>query len=141
MDELSRESTARANFNMIVLTVFGGAALVLAAIGIYGLMAYSVQQRRYEMGIRLALGAESRQLRNLVVGQGMAVALIGVAVGIAGALALARILSQFLFGVTAHDPVTFVLVPVVLGIVALVGAWVPGRQAAHVDPMIALRAE
>jgi len=141
MDELSHESTARANFNMTVLTIFGGAALVLAAIGIYGLMAYSVQQRRQEMGIRLALGAESRQLRNLVVGQGMAVALIGVAVGIVGAFALTRILSQFLFGVTTHDPLTFALVPVVLGIVAFAGAWVPARRAARVDPMTALRAE
>jgi predicted lysophospholipase L1 biosynthesis ABC-type transport system permease subunit len=139
MDELSRESTARERFNMLLLTIFGGAALVLAVVGVYGLMAYSVQQRQQEMGIRLALGADARQLRNLVVGQGMTVALIGVAVGIGGAFALTKILSGFLFGVTTHDPVTFVIVPAVLAVVSFVGAWLPARRAGRVDPISALR--
>ena len=141
MDDLRRTSTARANFNMVLLTIFGGAALVLAAIGIYGLMAYSVQQRTHEMGIRLALGAESTQVRNMVVWQGMRVALLGVGIGIAAAFGLTRLLTTFLFGVTAHDPIAFVAVSVVICAVALIGVWLPARRAARVDPVTALRAE
>jgi len=141
MEELRRSSTADANFNMILLSIFGGAALVLAAIGIYGLMAYSVQQRTQEMGVRLALGAGSMQVRNMVVWQGMRVALIGVAIGAAAAFALSRLLARFLFGVTAHDPVTFAGVAAVLSAVALIGVWLPARRAARVDPVTALRTE
>jgi ABC-type antimicrobial peptide transport system permease subunit len=126
---------------MVLLTIFGGAALVLAAIGIYGSMAYSVQQRTHEMGIRLALGAESTQVRNMVVWQGMRVALLGVVIGIAAAFGLTRLLTTFLFGVTAHDPIAFVAVSVVICAVALIGVWLPARRAARVDPVIALRAE
>ncbi len=141
MDDLKRTSTARAHFDMILLTMFGGAALLLAAIGIYGLMAYSVQQRTREMGVRLALGAEAAHVRNMVVRQGMRMAFLGVAIGLAAAFGLTRLLTTFLFGVTPHDPITFVAVPLVLSAVALIGVWLPARRAARVDPVIALRAE
>jgi putative ABC transport system permease protein len=141
MDEVVMRSTARSDFNMIVLTVFAGSALLLAAIGIYGLMAYSVQQRTQEIGIRLALGARVQGVRNMIVRQGMAVVLLGVAIGIASALALTNLIATFLFGVTARDPLVFVSVPVLLSAVALLGIWLPARRAARVDPVVALRVE
>jgi hypothetical protein len=141
MAEVVRRSTARSDFNMQVLTAFAGSALLLAAIGLYGLMAYSVQQRTQEIGIRMALGAEADTVRNMVIRQGMGVALVGVAVGLASALALTRLLASFLFGVTTHDPLVFVVVPVLLTVVAFAGVWFPARRAARVDPLTALRVE
>ena len=141
MDEVVRQSTARSDFNMLLLTIFAGSALLLAAIGIYGLMAYSVQQRTQEIGIRLALGAEPQTVRNMVIRQGMSVALVGVAIGIASAFGLTQLIASFLFGVAARDPVVFVAVPLLLSAVALVGVWLPARRAARVDPVIALRTE
>jgi putative ABC transport system permease protein len=108
---------------------------------VYGLMAYSVQQRTQEIGIRLALGADSHRVRNMVVAQGMSVALIGVVVGLASAFGLTRIIAGFLFGVTARDPLVFVIVPLILSAVALVGVWLPARRAGRVDPVVALRTE
>ena len=141
MDDIVAQSTARSDFNMLVLTIFAGSALLLAAIGIYGLMAYSVQQRQQEIGIRMALGADSQHVRNMVVRQGMSVALLGVAIGLASAFALTRIIASFLYGVTARDPAVFLAVPLLLSAVALIGVWLPARRAARVDPAIALRAE
>jgi putative ABC transport system permease protein len=141
MDEIIVRSTARSDFNMILLTTFAVSALLLAAIGIYGLMAYSVQQQTQEIGIRLARGAASQTVRNMVIRQGMSVALLGVAVGLASAYGLTQIVKTFLFGVTARDPVVFVAVPLVLTLVALVGVWLPARRAARVDPAVALRTE
>ncbi|HXD16614.1 MAG TPA: ABC transporter permease [Vicinamibacterales bacterium] len=141
MDDIVARSTARSDFNMLLLTIFAGAALLLAAIGIYGLMSYSVQQRTREIGIRVALGADSPHVRNMVVRQGMIVALAGVAIGLASAFGLTRIIASFLYGVTAHDPVVFVAVPLLLSAVALIGVWFPARRAARVDPVVALRAE
>ena len=141
MDEILVQSTARSDFNMLLLTVFAGSALLLAAIGIYGLMAYSVQQRTQEIGIRLALGADSHRVRNMVIGQGMRLALVGVAIGVASAFGLTRILASFLFGVTARDPTVFVSVPLILTVIALVAVWLPARRAARVDPAVALRYE
>jgi len=141
MDDIVARSTARSDFNMLVLTIFAGSALLLAAIGIYGLMAYSVQQRTHEIGIRVALGADSQNVRNMVVRQGMGVALLGVALGLASAFGLTRIIASFLFGVTARDPAVFVAVPLLLSAIALIGVWLPARRAARVDPAIALRAE
>ena len=134
-------SVSRQKFNMWVMTVFGGCALLLAAIGIYGLMAYSVEQRTQEIGIRLALGAQASQVRNMVVGQGMALALAGIAIGLAAAFWLARLITSFLFGVTATDPLVFAGVPVLLTVVALLAVWLPARRASRVDPIIALRYE
>src|SRR5258705_1940886 len=141
MDDIVVQSTARSDFNMLLLTIFAGSALLLAAIGIYGLMAYSVQQRTHEIGIRVALGADSHNVRNMIVRQGMSVALLGVAIGLASAFGLTRIIASFLFGVTAQDPAVFVAVPLLLSAVALIGVWFPARRAARVDPAIALRAE
>jgi putative ABC transport system permease protein len=141
MDDIVSLSVSRQRFNMWVMSVFGGCALLLAAIGIYGLMAYSVQQRTQEIGIRLALGAQATQVKNMVVRQGMALALVGVAIGVAGAFWLARLIKAFLFGVTAGDPVVFSGVPVVLVLVAMIAVWLPARRASRVDPVIALRYE
>ena len=141
MDEVVVGSTARADFNMVLLTIFGGTALLLAAIGIYGLMAYSVEQRTQEIGIRMALGAESGAVRNMVVGQGMSLALAGVVVGIAVAFGLTRLIASFLFGVKAWDPAVFVIVPLLLSAVALFAVWIPARKATKIDPITALRYE
>jgi ABC-type antimicrobial peptide transport system permease subunit len=115
--------------------------LLLAAIGIYGLMAYSVQQRTQEIGIRLALGAQTSQVRRMVVTQGMLLAGAGVVIGLAAAFGLARLITTFLFGVTARDPFVFVGIPVLLGTVALLAVWMPARRASRVDPLVALRYE
>jgi len=126
---------------MWVMSVFGGCALLLAAIGIYGLMAYSVEQRTQEIGIRLALGAQASQVKNMVVKQGMVLALVGVVIGLGAAFGLARLITTFLFGVTAKDPLVFAAVPALLAAVALLAVWLPARRASKVDPLIALRAE
>ena len=141
MDEVVVKSTARADFNMLLLTIFGASALLLAAIGIYGLMAYSVEQRTQEIGIRLALGAETGAVRNMVVRQGMQLALIGVVVGVAAVFGLTRLLSTFLYGVKALDPLVFVSVPILLSLVALFAVWLPAQRATKIDPLEALRYE
>jgi putative ABC transport system permease protein len=141
MDEVIGQSTARSDFNLSLLTAFAVSALVLAAIGVYGLMAYSVQQRTQEIGIRLALGADSHRVRNMVIRQGMMIVLAGVIIGLAAAFGLTRLMATLLFGVTARDPLVFGLVPLVLTMVALVGVWLPARRAARVDPVVALRTE
>jgi predicted permease len=141
MDEIVVSSTARDSFNMLLLTIFGAVALILAAIGIYGLMAYSVQQRTQEMGIRMALGADRSTIRKLVVWHGMRLAIIGVVLGIAAAFGLTRLISSFLFGVKSWDPFVFVTVPIVLSAVALLAVWLPATRAAKLDPMQALRIE
>ena len=141
MDEIVVRSTARSDFNMLLLTIFAGSALLLAAIGIYGLMAYSVQQRTQEIGIRMALGADSGSVRNMIVRQGMGVAVVGIAIGLASAFGLTRVIASLLFGVSAKDPAVFVIVPVLLSAVALVGVWLPARRAARIDPLSALRTE
>lgn len=141
MEQTVSRSTAAENFNMLVLTIFGCAALLLAAIGIYGLMAYSVAQRTQEIGIRLALGAGSSTVRNMVVFQGLRLALAGVLIGLAAAFGLTRLIASLLFGVKAWDPMVFVVVPVVLIGVALVAVWLPAMRASRVDPINALRYE
>jgi predicted permease len=141
MEEVVSRSTARDSFNMLLLTIFGAVALVLAAIGIYGLMAYSVQQRTQEIGIRMALGADRSTIRKLVVWQGMRLALVGMVVGIAAAFGLTRLIASFLFGVKSWDPLVFVSVPIVLAAVALLAVWLPANRAARLDPMQALRVE
>jgi putative ABC transport system permease protein len=141
MDEVVSLSTSRERFNMWLMTVFGISALLLAAIGVYGLMAYSVEQRTQEIGIRLALGAQAAQVKNMVVFQGMRLALVGVAIGLGAAFWLARLISTFLFGVTPRDPLVFVGVPVLLTVVAFVAVWLPARRASLVDPLTALRYE
>ena len=141
MSEIVVESTARQDFNMLLLAIFGAVALILAAIGIYGLMAYSVQQRTQEMGIRMALGADRRRIRGLVVWQGMRLAIVGVLLGVAAAFGLTRLLASFLFNVKSWDPLVFVTVPVVLSAVALLAVWFPATRASRLDPQQALRIE
>jgi putative ABC transport system permease protein len=141
MDEVVVHSTARESFNMLLLSIFGASALVLASIGIYGLMAYSVQQRTQELGIRMALGADRKRIRNLVVWQGMQLAIAGVILGVCAAFGLTRLIASFLFGVKTWDPIVFVTVPVVLAAVALAAVWLPATRASKLDPMTALRVE
>jgi len=141
MEKVIADTVARQNFNMLLLSIFAGVALVLAAIGIYGLMSYSVEQRTQEMGIRMALGANRGNMLRLVLTQGMKLTVSGLVLGLALAYGLTRLLASLLFGVTASDPVTFGLVAGVLAVVALVAAYVPARRATAIDPAIALRYE
>jgi ABC-type antimicrobial peptide transport system permease subunit len=141
MDDVMARSSSRQRFNMLLMTIFAGSALLLAAIGIYGLMAYSVQQRTGEIGIRMALGAEAEQVRRLVVVQGMRLAVIGMVVGLAAALGLTRLITSVLFGVQPRDPAIFIGIPLLLAAVSFVAVWVPARRASGVDPLAAIRYE
>jgi predicted permease len=141
MDDIVMLTTSRERFNMLLLTVFGASALLMAAIGIYGLMSYSVQQRTQELGVRMALGAQAANIRNMVIRQGMLLAAIGLVIGIGGAFWLTRFLTGFLFGVKTWDPMAFILTPILLSAVALLAVWLPARKATRVDPMTALRFE
>jgi len=141
MEEVMGEATARQSFNMLLLVIFGAVALILAAIGIYGLMAYSVAQRTQEMGIRMALGADREKIRTLVVWQGMRLAMAGVVLGMGAAFGLTRLMASLLYGVNAIDATAFVAAPIVLSIVALIAVWLPAARASRVEPMQALRAE
>ncbi len=139
MTEVVSRSTSRESFHTLLMSVFGGVSLLLAAIGIYGLMAYSVEQRTQEIGIRMALGAEAANVRGMVMKQGMVFASIGIVVGIAAAFALAQQIASFLFEVKPWDPLVFVSIPVTLAVVALVAIWWPALRATRVDPASALR--
>jgi putative ABC transport system permease protein len=141
MDELVGDSVARSRFTALLLSCFAGVALLLACIGIYGVMAYTVAQRTQEIGIRVALGAQRADVLRLVLGQGFRLAAIGVTLGVAGALALARLMTTFLYSVSAADPATFVGVAILLGSIALLACYIPARRASRVDPIIALRYE
>jgi putative ABC transport system permease protein len=141
MEQLLSKSIARSRFNTTLLSVFSIVALVMAAVGIYGVMSYSVVQRTHEIGLRMALGAQQRDVLKLVVNQGVALGLIGVALGLVGAFGLTRIISTLLFEVTATDPRTFVAVALGLFLVTLVACYLPARRATRVDPLVALRYE
>jgi putative ABC transport system permease protein len=141
MDQVIAESTTRQNFNVLLLSVFALVALSLAAVGIYGLMSYSVEQRTQEIGIRMALGANQGRILRLVLGQSMRLAAIGTVVGLAAAFGLTRLLAGLLFGVKSTDPLTYSMVVVILAAVALFAAFVPARRATRVDPILALRQE
>jgi predicted permease len=141
IEDLERDRSAPQRFSATVISGFGVGALLLAAIGLYGVLAFSVSQRRREIGVRLALGAPRTSVLRLVVRQGMTLVLIGLVLGAAGAAGATRLLRAVLFETSVYDPVTFVVVPVLLGAVALAAAYLPARRAAKVDPMIALRAE
>lgn len=139
MDELMMESTAAADAQTALMTIFAGSALLLAAVGVYGVAAYSVQQRVREIGIRLALGARSDQVRNMVVAQGMRLVLLGVALGAVTAFGVTRLLAGLLFGVSPRDPLVFVAVPILIVGVAAASVWLPARRAAALDPVASLR--
>ena len=141
MERLIAEGNSRQNFNTLLLTVFASIALLLAAVGIYGLMSYAVEQRMQEIGIRMALGADQGKIMRLVLGQGMRLAMVGTALGLAGAYGLTRLLAKFLFGVKPSDPLAFSIVAATLIVVTLLAAFVPTRRAMRVDPIVALRQE
>jgi ABC-type antimicrobial peptide transport system permease subunit len=141
MAEVVSKSTARQDFNMLLLGIFAGTALLLAAVGIYGVMAYTVEQRTAEIGIRVALGAQQGQMLGMIMSHGLLLAGIGVVLGAGAAFGLTRLLKSLLFGVTVSDPATFIVVPLVLTAVALLACLVPARRAARVDPIVALRCE
>jgi putative ABC transport system permease protein len=141
MDQYLAGSVADRRFLMMLLSAFAGLALVLAAVGVYGVMSYTVAQRRREMGIRVALGASSLDVVRLVVGQASWLALAGVALGIVAALVLTRVLAGLVFEVGVRDPLTFVVIPLALAAVAILAAYLPARRAAGVDPVYALRTE
>jgi predicted permease len=141
MDEIQSKSTARQDFNMALMSVFGGSALLLTAIGIYGLMAFTVEQSTKEIGIRIALGAGASNVQRMVIGQGMLLVLIGTAIGIGASFGLTRFLKSSLYGVAALDPGVFIIVPVILAAVALAAIWQPARRASRLEPIQALRCE
>jgi putative ABC transport system permease protein len=141
MERVIENASAERRISMVLLLLFAGMALLLSAIGIYGVMAYTTTQRRHEIGIRLALGAGGSDVLRLVVGQGMRLVVIGLGAGLLGAWMLSRVLASQLFGISAQDPLTYVIVALLLGIVALAATWVPAQRATRVDPMISLRTE
>jgi len=141
MEEVLSESIARQRFSMLLLGIFAGVALVLAAVGIYGVMSYSVAQRTHEIGIRMALGARRSDVLKLTVGGGLKLVLAGVAIGLAAAFILTRVMSSLLFGVSATDPTTFIIISLVLIAVAVLASYIPARRATRIDPMVALRYE
>jgi putative ABC transport system permease protein len=138
MEDVVINSLGTRRVSMQVFAVFAGAALLLAALGIYGVMAYSVTQRTQEIGIRMALGAQKSDVLGLVIRQGMILAIIGIAIGLAGAFALTRLIANLLFGVAATDPFTFFAIPLLLLFVALVACYLPARRAARLNPVNAL---
>jgi putative ABC transport system permease protein len=139
--QLEQDRSAPQRFSATVISGFGVGALLLAAIGLYGVLAFSVSQRRREIGVRLALGAPQGDVLRLVVREGMTLVAIGLVLGAAGAVAATRLLRANLFETNVHDPMTFATVPIVLGLVALAASYLPARRAANVDPMIALRVD
>ena len=132
---------ARTSFILVILSLAGSLALLLSVVGLYGVLAYSVAQRTHELGIRIALGAQKRDILRLVLTRGMSLTLIGVGIGITGAVMLTRFLSSLLYGVKPNDPVTLVTVSLLLLAITLLAAYMPARRAARVDPMTALRLE
>jgi putative ABC transport system permease protein len=141
MDELFAKAVAPQRFNMLLVGLFAALALTLASVGIYGVIAYSVTQRAQEMGVRLALGASSRDILSLIVGQAMLTALVSVALGLVAALALTRVMASLLYEVSAKDPLIFAGLSALLLGVAMIASYIPARRATKVDPLAALRYE
>ena len=141
LEEIYDRSLARTSFTLVLLAIAGGMALVLGVVGIYGVISYSVAQRRREVGIRLALGAPAHGVVGLFVRNGLAMSAVGAVCGLAAALALSRLMKSLLFEVSPADPLTFIGASAVLIAAALLGSWLPARRAARVDPVEALRAE
>jgi len=141
LDKVFSSSLDSRRFSLVIFAVFAVTALVLAVAGIYGVMSYVVTQRTHEIGIRMALGARAADVLRLIVKNGMGPVLIGVAIGLGGALAVTRLMASFLFGVTPTDALTFATVSVGLIVVALIACYIPARRATKVDPLVALRCE
>jgi putative ABC transport system permease protein len=141
MAKLLGEETEQRLVGMILLATFAGVALLLAALGIYGVLAYFVAQRTREIGVRVALGAQTRDVMKMVMKQGMRLTLFGIGIGLIGGFALARLMKSLLFGVSANDPLTFAAVATLLALVAMLACYIPARRATKVDPVVALRCE
>jgi len=141
MQDRMSDSLARQRFSAIMLGAFAAFAMVLAAVGVYGVMSYLVTQGTHDIGVRIALGAQRSSIVKLVVRQGMELAIAGIVAGLIGAAALTRVIASLLFGVSATDLVTFSAVPLILAAIALVATYVPARRATRIDPMVALREE
>jgi len=141
MNDMIARTLLQKKFTMLLLSIFAGTALVLAAVGLYGVISYSVAQRTRELGIRIALGAQRSDVLRLILRQGMAVVAAGVIFGVAASLGLTRLIASLLYGISANDPITFFLLSAALVLVAFIACWLPARRAARVDPVIALRAE
>jgi ABC-type antimicrobial peptide transport system permease subunit len=141
LEQVMSASVARPRLIMSLLLVFAGVGVVLGAVGVYGVIAYAVGERRREIGVRIALGAEPRRVAGSVVVHGLRYAVIGVAIGLAGSLAVTRVMRTLVFGVSTTDPATFVALSVFLIIVAALASYLPARQAARTDPMVALRVD
>jgi predicted permease len=141
MEEITARSIATERFNMLLVGLFAALGLALAAVGVYGVIAYSVEQRANEIGLRIALGAQARDVIRLVLRQGLSLTLLGVLLGLAGAYGVTRLINSLLFGVSATDPLTFIVISLLLVTVALLACWIPARRATKVDPIVALRCE
>ena len=141
MEEVVAESIWQPRLYATLFVVFAGGALVLALIGIYGVMAFLVQTRTHEIGVRMALGATARDVFKLIVGRGMKLTVIGVVIGVAGAIAVTRLLHGLLFNTSATDPFIFIAISILLSVAAFLACYIPARRAAKVDPLIALRYE
>jgi ABC-type antimicrobial peptide transport system permease subunit len=141
MDEAVAASVAQPRFRTVLLALFAVTAMLIATCGLYGLMAYAVTQRRREIGVRMALGADRRDVLRLVLMRALRIVLAGVVIGLAGAVGVTRVLQRFLFGVTPTDPIAFTAVTLLLMAVGLMAAWLPARRATRIDPCAALRAE
>jgi len=141
VDQVLAQAIARPRFNMLLISILAGVALVLASVGIYGVISYSVTQRTHELGVRMALGATTSDVLKLVIGQGMLLAGIGLGIGLVAAFAVTRIMASLLFGVSATDPLTYLGLAALLGAIAFLACYIPARRATKVDPVTALRAE
>jgi ABC-type antimicrobial peptide transport system permease subunit len=141
MDQRVAVTLETRRFAVVLFGIFGGLALILAAIGLYGVLAFAVSQRTREIGIHMALGAQARTVLGMVIKQGMWLVVFGIVLGVLGAIALTRVMQSLLFEVSATDPVTFVLVPALLGVVGFIACYIPARRATKVDPLVALRYE
>jgi putative ABC transport system permease protein len=141
MDQLADRTLGQRRFNLLLLGSFATLALSLAGVGLYGLISFSTAQRTHEIGVRMALGARGGDVQRLVIGQGLRLVLAGIALGLAGALALTRLMGSLLWGISATDPLTFIAISILLFSVAFLACWIPARRATKVDPMVALRYE